>query len=151
MSARDEVQVLVDHFCQEHGFRKKSGSWYRTQDQTIAVLNLQRSQYSHEYYLNAALWLLDLDEADAPKEHHCHVRTRVNRLVEDTAALMRALDLERGHDDNRGAVLIHALTVVDDLLRACATVEGCLSPPGKAFIDRSLVRREAQELLAGGS
>ena len=33
------------------GFTKKSGSWYRRGEETIAVLNLQKSQYGPSYYV----------------------------------------------------------------------------------------------------
>lgn len=146
MSERDEVQVLVDEFCKSRGYTKKSGSWYRRQDETIALLNLQRSQHSHAYYLNAALWLLALGDATAPKEHTCHVRTRADRLVLDGEALKKALDLE--HDEaEREAVILAALTTTDDLLRACGSLASCRRLPGRMLVDRSLVRGPAQGLL----
>lgn len=147
MSERDEVQLLVDRFCKERGYTKKSGSWYRRQDETIAVLNLQRSQHSLAYYLNAALWLLALGDAAAPKEHLCHVRTRADRLVPDGEALGEALDLERCEAD-RGAVVLEALDTTDSLLQECSTLNGCRRPPGQLFVERALVRGQAQELLA---
>lgn len=146
MSERDEVQSLVDTFGEEHGYTKKSGSWYLRQDETIAVLNLQRSQHSHAYYLNAALWLLALGEAAAPKEHTCHIRTRVGRLVADGEALDRALDLDHEEPERRAAIL-DALSSADDLLRSCSSLEGCRRLPGRLFVERALVRGQAQELL----
>lgn len=146
MSGRDEVQTLVDQFGKDRGYTKKSGSWYLRQDETIAVLNLQRSQHSHAYYLNAALWLLALGEAAAPKEHTCHVRTRADRLVVDGEALNKALDLEHSEAERR-AVIVDALTTTDDLLRACSSLAGCRRLPGRLFVERALVRAQAQELL----
>lgn len=146
VSERDEVQVQVDRFCREMGYTKKSGYWYRRQEETIAVIGLQRSQYSNAYYLNVALWLLALGEAVAPKEHTCHVRTRADRLVANSDALTNALNLnERAIE--RSTTLEAALSTIDELLLACATIEGCTVAPGKRLIERSLVRGAAQALI----
>ena len=148
MSDRDEVQQLVDEFARGRGYSKRSGSWFRRQDETIAVLDLQRSDYSHAYYVNVALWLLPLGDAAAPAEHTCHVRTRAERLVDDEQALNRALDMTQPVED-RTNVVVAALTVADELLAACSTMAGCRSSRGRALVERSLVRGPAQPLLAG--
>ena len=148
VSERDEIQLLVDEFARSHGYTKRSGSWFRRQDETLAVLDLQRSDYSHAYYLNVALWLLPLGDATAPKEHTCHVRTRAARLVDDEPALERALDMTKPLDD-RSSVVLAALTTADELLAACSTLAGCRSAPGSRLVERSLVRGPAQPLLAG--
>jgi hypothetical protein len=146
MTERDEIQVQVDRFCKEAGYTKKSGYWYRRQAETIAVIGLQRSQYSRAYYLNVALWLLALGEAVSPKEHTCHVRTRADRLALDADAITIALNLEERVSD-RSAVLAGALARSDELLRSCETTDGCKTLPGKMLIERSLVRGPAQKLI----
>jgi hypothetical protein len=148
MRELDEIQRLVDGFAHSHGYSKKSGSWYRRQVETIAVLDLQRSDYSHAYYLNVALWLLPLGDATAPEEHTCHVRTRATRVVDDEQALELALDMTKPVAD-RSSVILAALTVADELLAACSTIAGCRSEPGATLVERSLVRGPAQRLLAG--
>lgn len=61
------------------GFKKKANTWFLNNDETIAVLNLQRSSYGPQYYINVGLWLKPLGEVDIPKEHHCHIRCRWRR------------------------------------------------------------------------
>src|SRR5690606_32295526 len=119
VSDRDEVQQLIDGFARSHGYSKRSGSWFRRQDETIAVLDLQRSDFAHTYYVNVALWLLPLGDVRAPQEHTCHVRTRADRLVDDVlaGALGRALDMRQPVDD-RASPVIAALTRADELLSA---------------------------------
>lgn len=152
MSQRDEIQQVVDEAAKARGYSKVRGSWYRRQAETVAVLNLQRSQYSHAYYLNVALWFLALGEATAPKEHECHIRTRGAELVDNPDALTRALDLECPEDPDRRRLIVDAAIAHSaSLLAACRTLAGCLELPGRTFVDRSLVRAEAQKLLAGES
>lgn len=150
MSGRNEVQVQVDRFCKEAGYAKKSGYWYRRQAETIAVIGLQRSQYSHAYYLNVAIWLLALGDAVAPREQTCHVRTRADRLVPDGEALTSALNLDERIEE-RSATLAFALEIVDGFLLACGTIEGCKVLPGSTLIERSLVRGPAQDLIGNNA
>ena len=137
----------MDVFCRANGYIKKSGSWYRRQPESIAVINLQRSQYSLAYYVNVALWLVALGDSVAPKEHECHVRTRLNRLVIDPIALTSALNLDRLCQE-RIPTLLRALSLADGLLGACGSLAGCRQQPGRQLVDRAIVRTGAQELLA---
>ena len=145
---QDVVQETVDSFLKNHGYSKRSGSWYRAQDETVAVVNLQRSNYSPRYYLNVALWLSTLGSEPYPKEHQCHVRTRLNRLLDDGDVFEAALDLDEPieHGD-RVSTISEALAVADDLLRACSSLDGCRSSPGKLLVERSLVLGTAVALI----
>ena len=56
MSTRNIIQTTFDEFGKALDGSKKSGSWYITGPDAIAVLNLQKSQYGPRYYLNVGLW-----------------------------------------------------------------------------------------------
>lgn len=152
MRERDIVQETFDSLSREAGFVKKSGSWYRRQAETIAVLNLQRSQYGPRYYVNVALWLLPLGDSDSPKEHMCHVRTRLDELVgvewEERVAALFDVEVEI-EDETRRAEMIglfrgELLPVLD----ACGTIDGLRgSDEGRPMRERSVVDRAAIELL----
>ena len=151
VSQYDVVQAALDAFGRQAGFLKRSSTWHRRQPETIAVLNLQRSQYGPQYYVNVALWLLPLGETDAPKEHKCHVRTRLGTLVGPAregrvAALLdleAAIDEETRRDEVLGILRSDVLPVLD----ACGTIDGLRSPVGERLVRQSLVVLAAQELL----
>jgi len=93
---RNEVQVEFDAFGKAAGMTKHSGSWYRTSDHVITVLNLQKSQYSLSYYVNVGWWLRALGDAKFPKEQELHVRIRLDALLPDRAEEVETLlDLKR--------------------------------------------------------
>lgn len=79
----------------EHGFRQKGNTWYLDCPETILVAHLQKSRFGGDHYVNLAIWLKKLGKADFPKEHHCHIRTRLDS-VGSLPGLKRALD-----EDNR--------------------------------------------------
>lgn len=142
------VQRAVDDVLRARSYSKRSGSWYRTQRETVAVINLQRSNFSPAYYLNVALWFSALGAELYPKEHHCHVRTRIDQLVADARTVELALDPESAVEaDQRTRIISDALTVADNLLTACSTLEGCRTASGRQLLDRSLVRANAVALV----
>lgn len=117
------------------GFARKGNDWLRRSDDVIEVVNLQRSQWGNQYYLNYALWLRALGEVPVPKEHTCHVRWRAERVMARDAPLARLLDLESGADEpERLAALARLLT--SQLL---------------PFTDTCRTIRDLQALLAAGT
>lgn len=95
MTTHNVLRLTFNGFAKAAGFSKKSGVWCRRQHETIAVLELQKSQYGPQYYVNVALWLLELGEAECPKEHACHLRSRLDELFpahEDQLKIVLNLD-----------------------------------------------------------
>jgi hypothetical protein len=76
------------------GFRRERLSWYSAGEETVRVVNLQKSDWGNQYYVNLAVWILELGVARHPPEHRCHVRVRLSSLVPDSGGLEMALDLE---------------------------------------------------------
>jgi len=94
-----QPKVMSDAFgkpLKSAGFKKKKGdTWYLAKDETILVLNLQKSNYGKQYYVNLAVWLISLGDAEAPSEHQCHVRLRWGALIpEEQKRIERLLNLE---------------------------------------------------------
>lgn len=145
------VQATFDSFMKSAGFSKKSGSWYRVSDEVITVVELQKSQYGLQYYVNVALWLRALGEANAPKEQACHVRTRLSRLVGSAEDwLSSLLDLDAGVlDASRRDELSTFLSVhLGPVLEVVDSLDGLRSPEGQRVINAALVVGPARTLLA---
>jgi len=108
------------------GFKKKASSWFRRSDEVTEVVNLQRSRYGPQHYLNFGLWLCTLGAEPFPKPARCHVYTRVESLVASQAQLKHLLDLDRSEfDAERLGRLV--LLLRDEFLpitNGCRTVEG---------------------------
>jgi hypothetical protein len=150
MSARDVVQVTFGEFAKNAGFSRRSASWYRTGADVITVLNLQRSQYGPKYYINIGLWLVALGEATTPKEHHCHIRTRLELLVGDAREILeRLLDLGSPMGDEARASEIAAFLEVHlaPVLKASVSLESLRSPHGITLVAKSLVVGPARPVL----
>ena len=70
------------------GFRNQGQSWYLDGRDAIVELNLQKSDYYDNYYINFGIWLKTLGEAVFPKKHHCHIAGRVDAIFEDEIELV---------------------------------------------------------------
>jgi hypothetical protein len=154
MSTRDVIQVAFDDFAKNAGFSKRSSSWYRSGSDVVTVLNLQRSQYGPKYYINIGLWLVALGEATTPKEHHCHVRTRLELLAGDAReTLEKLLDIGSPMDDEARASEIAAFLEVHlaPILKATVSLESLRSPHGITFVAKSLVVGPARPVLSAAN
>ncbi len=150
VNRRNVVKEPLVRFGRETGLNLHSGAWYLRQAETIAVVELQKSQYGPQYYVNVALWLLPLGDALYPKERSCHVRTRLDALLSEQEELVNALlDLESTMDDSARAAELSELLVSHllPILRACSSVRGLKSAEGERLLKASLVRGPAQQLL----
>ncbi len=148
---RDAIGMPLKHA----GFKQKSDSWYMANNETISVVNLQKSAYGEQYYVNVGLWLKDLGDAETPKEHHCHIRCRWKSLIqEDEKYLERLLDLDDTSfsDDERSAKIGHFVEMnVVPFLQKCASLEGLRSLyKSSVWPKASLIHRNARELLGAG-
>ena len=154
VSARNIIQMTFDEFGKVAGGTKKSGSWYWRSAETVFVLNLQKSQYGPQYYVNVGLWLLSLGPAETPKDHQCPIRTRLDNLVpaDKEAGLTTLLDLESPVDDElrREELLALLRSVLLPLLDTTSTLEGLRAAAGQRLVGVSLVAGDAQRLLVSG-
>lgn len=95
MNTKD-LEDVIDSVLSPIGFRRRARTWYKINEDTISLLNLQKSQWGGQYYVNLGVYLSDLGRAKYPPEHQAHIRVRLSAITgEDTSALDAALDLER--------------------------------------------------------
>jgi len=134
-----------------NGFIRKGTTLRRDQAETIAVVNLQGSQWGGRYYVNVALWLKTLggDSDSLPYEHQCHLRTRLGYLVPDERELLELLDMANGIDAGERATRLQRLLdeYLTPMLQETDTI-ALLREHHYASRAHWLVRGSAQPLLA---
>lgn len=120
------LTVTLDHALTASGFTKNGDTWYSEKSETILVVNLQKSQWGEQYYINLAAWFKELGESKfPPKEHLCHVRTRLTSLT--NGSLEKALNLESKElDDSRREPIVGKAIkeVAIPFLDQCSTLKG---------------------------
>lgn len=145
--AADGVTTGFREWGKAHGFKRKGATLYRDQAESIAVVNLQGSQWGGQYYVNVALWLKALGDADTPPENKCHVRTRLTSLDAGPslaeALVMTSLVTDAHRID---ALQVSLDAFADPWLRLASSLDA-LKRDGRPFLDRCLVNSDAQALL----
>jgi hypothetical protein len=144
------VQATLDSFCAEAGLVKRSGSWYQRLADAGTVVNLQKSNYSGQGFLNVAVWFEPSELGPFPKENQCPIRTRLELLVAPDVDLPGLLDA-----DSKLPVPEHAAAlrrVLDEYLTPVLAATSSLeqlrtSEAGKNLIDHSLIKPAARRLI----
>lgn len=107
---RRDLQKMLDKILADlepilllSGFtRRGKRNWVRQSQDVLQLINLQKSQYSDEEYVNVALWPEVLGKAQALSEHKFPLRGRVENVLGEEVArtadwprrLMHVLDVE---------------------------------------------------------
>lgn len=76
------------------GFRKTGATWHRDLDEMVQVLNIQKSPYADQFYINVGVYLKSLGRESRPTERHCHIRFRAEQVLggDERFDLNRLLD-----------------------------------------------------------
>ncbi|WP_435009047.1 DUF4304 domain-containing protein [Tundrisphaera lichenicola] len=142
----EPIRALFDKTLHDHGFKKASGSWYFDGPETVLVANLQKSQYGSCFYINLGVWLKAIGEAATPKEHHCHVRIRLESLAGEEFS--KALDMEAStvfEEDRKMIIVTGIVKVAIPWLEACNSLDGIREMLHEGRLSRALVHRGIRE------
>ena len=85
----ESFKKAVHPLLKAHGFKKSSATWRRDQNESIAVFNVQKSQWgSGTYYVNIGTYFRALGNHPAPTENKCHIQVRLE--IEEPWAVVAA-------------------------------------------------------------
>lgn len=162
MTDHDPVALELREFGRSLGMTRKSNSWYLRGTQVTIVLNLQKSIYSGQRYLNVAFWLNALGDEPFPRESKCHIRLRLDSLLDDQEARIAALlnPEEPIADSDRRAQVREILNArLRPFLEQMATLAGIKEVLTRGTLRhaaiqgaaRAVIERGAKENSAAGS
>lgn len=92
------LESALGAYLVEEGFRKKASSWYRQAEEALQVVDLQKSTYGLQFYLNLCCVPsgMDVEGMPTPKEHKCPIRIRLTAAFpEQRDEIEEIFDLER--------------------------------------------------------
>ena len=81
------------------GYKKKNSSFYKHTSDLILIINLQKSIYGDEIFINITIWLKVLDDQEWPLYYKGHLRSRIGGLVTNPKMLADSLDYRNDNDD----------------------------------------------------
>lgn len=101
--AKHFVQRLLDETLHALGFKRKGTLWTRSANDVYQSVEMQKSQFGEQYYINLGVWLTALGSPQNPRDKDMHIRLRADSLFDAAACerWVRNLDFEQdvAHDD----------------------------------------------------
>jgi hypothetical protein len=134
------------------GFKRKSDTWCSEKEQVTILVNLQKSQYSRQYYVNCGISLKCLGGNPPKREHLCHVRFRLTAIAPaaDCRLIDSIFDLEDetladGERREKISSLIRDLAL--PFLQECSSGEGIAEAIENGKLDHALVNKQVRDLV----
>jgi len=129
--SRKNIEDTISEILSAEDFKRKRANWYFETSESICVLNLQKSRWGHQYYINLGVFVKKLGDVSFPKEHQCHIRGRLSGLVGNKSEFEQFLNLENHafSDDQRKQGIVAALRDQIPFLSKLGTlagIESCL-------------------------
>jgi hypothetical protein len=87
------------------GFKRAGTTWRRNQQESIAVFNVQKSQWGGDVYVNLGTYFRALGSNALPMEYNCQVRVRLE-IEEPGKVAERALAWFKARAALRDAALL---------------------------------------------
>lgn len=92
------LEVLFTSILAPHGFRKKGGAWYRESRGVLQGVDLQKSSYGEQFFVNLFFVPegIAVEGMPTPKEHKCPIRIRLtSAMPERRKDIEELFDLEQ--------------------------------------------------------
>jgi hypothetical protein len=140
------LETAITSSLKASGFIKKARTWWRYGPDVIQVLNLQKSPYGDNLYVNLGIYVKSLGEEQKPPENRCHVQVRLDRVAHSehqqcvVAATAGGVPVQALID----AVLVDGVAWLDDL----ATLSGIRRFLESGGSEKGLVFHEVAKLVA---
>lgn len=97
MVKKDFVKYL-DNLFKPFGFQKKGNNWYVESEELIKTINIQKSKFGDNYYLNYGFILKSLDLLNL----EMHIFNRLGSLNDaENQRIMKLLDFEQSIDEEQ--------------------------------------------------
>lgn len=126
----------------------KGQSFFLDGQDTIVVLNLQKSDFNEQYYVNVGIWLKALGSSTFPAENKCHIQASLTSLfAPEFDAIERACHLLSATEEDLARLVSITKTVVVPFCVSCLHIHGLKERYGNGQFKGALVFKEANQLL----
>lgn len=147
---KDAIIKSINLATNNFNFRRKSSTWFLDLPESIILMELQKSQWGRQYYINLAVWAKELGEPIAipPKERICHLRTRLSQIASSRIGVAldfadATLDEQDRAEIIRDEVSIYAIP----FLLQCGTMSGIADAYKQGKLNRAMIAKQLKDLI----
>lgn len=143
------IRLELNELLSDGGYLRSKDTWRRRSPEVVEVVNIQKSQYGHQYYLNYGIWILAVGENKAPRDEDCHIQIRITSAISSGKELAMLLDLEREMSDGERREGIRRLFLSEFFpwSSGCASIAGLKAMFGSGEFRAAGVRGPAIAIL----
>lgn len=142
---RNPLITLLDEVLKPHGFARRASTWHRSSAETVAIVNLQRSRFARQYFINLGASIKSVNPAEFPNEEHAHVRIR---MESEPLAVALDLDNETMTHAERGVEIVRAFAdTAWTFLDSARSLDGLRQLAVNGGLRRAFITKEAAALL----
>jgi hypothetical protein len=94
-----KLQQAFGTLLKAQGFKKDGATWRKHNPETIIVFNIQGSQWGPQFYVNLGILFRDLDNNEKPLEYKCHIRLRLEGVVQEPNRIGQLLNFDLPMDE----------------------------------------------------
>lgn len=140
-------KVITSSF-ENTAYVKKGQSWYLDGEDAIIVVNLQKSNFGEEYFMNIGIWLKGLGSTLFPKENQCHLFIRLERLFpEDRELITRGFSLETTNMQTLSDLSEFIKFKLFPFLQDCTNINKLKDFAAMGKFKAGLIRKETKDYL----
>jgi len=117
MIAAKTIAQTLSRTLGEAGYTRRGKTWRLQRAEVIGVVNLQKSTYSDQHFLNIGFYLRNQGDVREPKENQCHARGRAGGAFPDhEPPVCQILDAADDHWNEAEHEELLASLIAEDLI-----------------------------------
>lgn len=146
------IKEIIKKSLSEAGYVKKSDTWYLRNDEVVLLVNIQKSQYGDQYYLNCGVGLKSLSSVEFPKEHQCDIRFRIEDAIpegneKNISALFNLEDISVSEAQRKDGISKLIAEYVLPTLHALSSIRGISEAIHSGVLAKAMVHKQVKDLV----
>jgi len=146
------IKEAIKKPLSEAGYIKKSDTWYLRNDEVVLLVNIQKSQYGNQFYINCGASLKSLSSVEFPKEHQCNIRFRIEDVIpsgseSNIGALLDLEDISISENQRKDGILKLIVECVLPALNALSSIKGIGEAIRSGLLAKAMVHKDVKDLV----
>jgi hypothetical protein len=143
----NNIKTAIREFLQSRSFSLKGELWLRGQEETVSVVQLQKSQFGEQYYVNLGVFIKTIGSVARPSRlEQCQIRVRLSGLIEESSNLAFDADSDLS-EEQRHELIRNALQTGIVWLGTNSRLEDIKQHYNNGELRGAMVHRLAKELF----
>ena len=143
-----QIRAAVLTPFRDRGWEKKGHSVYFVAEEVGVVLNVQKSPYAEQHYINVGFWFRSPEDSLRPKENKCPVGRRLERICPDAHELIVAsTDSQHSSPDRLSDLSEYLSTEVEPLLLSLLSKDALREAITSGRLGRGMLTVDAKRTL----